>query len=671
VPVEVIVERCAGIDVGKRDVKACIRVPDVAGRWRVEVRTFTTMTRDLLLLRDWLVGEGISTVGMEATGAYWKPVYYLLEDSFTVQLLNARHLHNVPGRKTDVIDAEWICRMVQHGLVRPSFVPPAPIRQLRDLTRYRTEVVRERVRDIARLEKLLEDAEIKLSAVVADLLGKSARATLEAMVAGQRDPQVLADMALRRMKSERAQLDLPVPGALRDPPIQQERIRGLIPANRLPGRNARTSPRLRRRPLPQRPHRLATPDELTGATTRRPTHLRKPGKACKESVSPPRHAGMARSVQYCCPLFRRGFRARRRGAGTRQRVGASMRILVTGHDGYIGSVLVRQLRDEGHEVVGLDAGYFASGTLGPAPDPVPAVPVDLRDVTAEDIKQVAPDGVVHLAALCNDPLGNLDPDLTYDVNHRATVRLARAAKDAGVPRFLFSSSCSLYGAGDDDTPLAEDADFNPLTPYGESKILSESDVAPLADDDFSPTFLRNATAYGFSPRLRGDLVVNDLVGHALLTGEVKLRSDGMAWRPLVHVEDICAAFKALLAAPREKVHGRAFNIGQTSENYLIRDVAELVAELVGGTVTFAQGSGADARNYKVSCDRIAREIPEFHPQWTVAKGIEQLAEYYRRYGLRLDDLMGEQHQRLKRINQLVAANQLDAQLRWTSAAGRA
>jgi transposase len=203
---DVLVQRCAGIDIGKRDVKACIRVPDTVGRWRVEVRTFTAMTGDLLLLRDWLAGEGVTTVGMEATGAYWKPVYYLLEDHFDVQLLNARHLHNVPGRKTDVIDAEWICRMVQHGLVRPSFVPPPPIRQLRDLTRYRTEIVRERARDIQRLEKLLEDAGIKLSAVVADLLGKSARAMLEALVGGQRDPQVLADMALRRMKSKRPQL---------------------------------------------------------------------------------------------------------------------------------------------------------------------------------------------------------------------------------------------------------------------------------------------------------------------------------------------------------------------------------------------------------------------------------------------------------------------------------
>ncbi len=342
-----------------------------------------------------------------------------------------------------------------------------------------------------------------------------------------------------------------------------------------------------------------------------------------------------------------------------------MRVLVTGNEGYLGSVLVLRLQDAGHDVVGLDNGYFATGTLGPVPDPVPTLRVDLRDVSAEHIAQAAPDAVLHLAALCNDPLGNLDPDLTYDVNHRSTVRLARAAKEAGVRRFLFSSSCSLYGSGQDDAPLDESAAFAPLTPYGESKILSERDLGQLADNSFSPVFLRNATAYGFSPRLRGDLVVNDLVGHALLTGEVKLRSDGMAWRPLVHVDDICAAFLALLEAPRERVHGRAFNIGHTSENYLIRDVAELVRELVGGTVTYAAGSGADARNYRVSCDLIAQEIPEFRPQWTVPKGIEQLVEYYRRYGLMLEDLMGPRHQRLLRINALRAAGAIDDTLRWT------
>jgi nucleoside-diphosphate-sugar epimerase len=344
-----------------------------------------------------------------------------------------------------------------------------------------------------------------------------------------------------------------------------------------------------------------------------------------------------------------------------------MRVLVTGHEGYIGSVLVPRLTDAGHEVIGLDTGYFATGTLGPVPDPIPTLRTDLRDVTAAHIAEAAPDAVMHLAALCNDPLGDLDPDLTYDVNHRSTVRLATAAKEAGVSRFLFSSSCSLYGSGADNAPLDEGAAFAPLTPYGESKILSERDLAPLADDTFSPVFLRNATAYGFSPRLRGDLVVNDLVGHALLTGEVKLRSDGMAWRPLVHIEDICAAFQALLEAPRERVHGRAFNVGQTTENYLIRDVAELVRELVGGTVTYASGSGADARNYRVSCDLIAQEVPEFRPQWTVTKGIDQLVENYRRYGLMLEDLMGERHQRLLRIRALRASGSIDDQLRWTDA----
>jgi nucleoside-diphosphate-sugar epimerase len=343
-----------------------------------------------------------------------------------------------------------------------------------------------------------------------------------------------------------------------------------------------------------------------------------------------------------------------------------MRVLVTGHEGYLGSVLVPRLVAAGHQVVGLDIGLFADCTLGPAPEPVPTLTVDLRDVSATDLAPARPEAVMHLAALCNDPLGNLNPDLTYDINYRSTIRLAKAAKAAGAERFLFSSSCSLYGAGPDDTPLDEDAAFSPLTPYGESKILSERDLSALADDDFSPVYLRNATAYGFSPRLRGDLVVNDLVGNALLAGEIRLLSDGTAWRPLVHAEDIAAAFLALLSAPRERVHDRAYNIGHTDENYLIRDVAELVRELVGGTVTFASGAGADKRNYRVSCDRIAREVPEFRPQWTVAKGIEQLAEAYRRYGLTKDNLFGERHQRLRRINALRDAGRIDDTLRWTA-----
>ncbi|MEU8078653.1 SDR family oxidoreductase [Catellatospora citrea] len=342
---------------------------------------------------------------------------------------------------------------------------------------------------------------------------------------------------------------------------------------------------------------------------------------------------------------------------------STLRVLVTGHEGYIGSVLTPMLQAAGHEVVGLDTGLYADGLIGPPPAPVATLPVDLRDVTPAHCAQV--DAVVHLAALCNDPLGNLNPELTYAVNLHATQRLAAAAKAAGVTRFLFSSSCSLYGKGLDDAPLREDAAFNPITPYGTSKIESERALLALADDEFSPVFLRNATAYGFSPRLRGDLVVNDLVGHALHTNEVRLQSDGSAWRPLVHVEDICAAFLALLAAPRERVHARAYNVGRSTENYLIRDVAELVAEVVAGSrVTFAAGASADLRNYRVSCDLIAAEVPEFQPTWTLRKGIEQLVDAYTRHGLRLDDLMGPAHQRLKQITALRAAGRLDDELRW-------
>jgi nucleoside-diphosphate-sugar epimerase len=349
-----------------------------------------------------------------------------------------------------------------------------------------------------------------------------------------------------------------------------------------------------------------------------------------------------------------------------------MRVLVTGHEGYLGSVIGPQLAEAGHEVIGLDIGLFAECTIGPLPAEVPALRVDIRDITAQDLAPWRLDAVVHLAALCNDPVGNLDPELTYDINHRATLRLARAAKAAGVPRFLFSSSCSLYGSSAApggagfSAPLDETAPFAPLTPYGESKILAERDLAELADDDFSPVFLRNATAHGFSARLRGDLVVNDLVAHALLLGEVRLRSDGMAWRPLVHVEDIGAAFRALLEVDRERVHARAFNVGRAEENYLIRDVAEVVRKVVGGTVTYAEGGGADVRNYRVSTARIEREIPEFQPQWTLEASIEQLAEAYARYGLKLDDLMGDRHQRLGRIRALRDAGEIDAALRWTT-----
>jgi len=347
-----------------------------------------------------------------------------------------------------------------------------------------------------------------------------------------------------------------------------------------------------------------------------------------------------------------------------------LRVLVTGHEGYIGSVLTDRLLGLGHDVVGLDTGFFAACLLGPGPREIPSIHVDLRDVTAEHLRGF--DAVVHLAALCNDPLGNLNADLTYDINHRSSVRLAAAAKAAGVSRFLFSSSCSLYGSGAADLPpeqrpfLDETAEFFPVTPYGESKILAEQGIAELTDDDFSPVFLRNATAYGFSPRLRGDIVVNDLTAHALLTGEVRLLSDGRAWRPLIHVEDIAAAFEALLAVPRERVHGKAYNVAQNAENYLIRDVAEIVADVVvGSRVSFAGGAGTDLRNYRVAGDLIAHEVPEFRPVWTVRKGVEQLVEAYQRNGLTIEDFRGEPFQRLRRIEALRSTGAIDEHLRWT------
>ena len=344
-----------------------------------------------------------------------------------------------------------------------------------------------------------------------------------------------------------------------------------------------------------------------------------------------------------------------------------MKVLVTGHAGYIGAVLVPQLRDVGHEVVGLDTDFFAGCDFSEGPAGGPTLRTDLREVEVDTL--VGFDAVIHLAALSNDPLGDLNPECTYDINHRASVQLARLAKEAGVPRFLFSSSCSLYGVASGDGLLTEDAAFNPVTAYGASKVRVEQDVAPLADAAFSPSFLRNATAYGVSPRLRADLVVNNLVGFAYTTGEVLIASDGTPWRPLVHIEDIARAFLAVLHAPRELVHNEAFNVGRTRENYQIRDIADMVRDVVPGSrIKYAPGGGPDPRCYRVDCDKIARRLPEFQPQWTVRRGIEQLYAAFKEHGLTSEEFLSAKYLRLKQIKKLQAAELLDDTLRWVAPA---
>jgi nucleoside-diphosphate-sugar epimerase len=346
-----------------------------------------------------------------------------------------------------------------------------------------------------------------------------------------------------------------------------------------------------------------------------------------------------------------------------------VKILLTGHHGYIGSVTGPLLRAAGHEVTGLDTFFYEGCDLRDEPDGVPALRLDLRDA---DLGALAGhDAVVHLAALSNDPLGDLRPELTKAINFEATVRLARAAREAGVRRFVFSSSCSMYGASDHERPVDESAPLKPLTAYAESKVLSEEALADLADDGFSPVFMRNATAYGVSPRLRVDLVLNNLVGWAFTTGKVKIMSDGTPWRPLIHIEDISRATLAVLEAPREAVHCEAFNVGRNDENYQVRELAEIVRETVGDCeLEYAASGGPDPRSYRVDFTRFAEAFPDAGLRWTARDGAREVLDAYREVNLTLEDFEGDRYVRLKHLRLLLDRGELDTELRWRAASVR-
>jgi len=339
-----------------------------------------------------------------------------------------------------------------------------------------------------------------------------------------------------------------------------------------------------------------------------------------------------------------------------------MRILITGNKGYIGSIMVPMMKKEGHEIIGLDSDLFEACTFSEPVPNIECITKDIRDIEASDLTSI--DALVHLAALSNDPLSNFNPELTYDINYEASVNLAKLAKKVGVQRFLFSSTCSVYGSFT-DTFLTENSEPRPLTPYATSKLLAERDISRLADSNFCPTFLRSATAFGVSPKHRFDLVLNNLVAWAYATGTVLLKSDGMAWRPTVHIEDISRAFIAVLNAPDHLINNQIFNVGVTKENYQIRKLADIVKETVlGSEVEYINDAGPDKRSYQVNFNKITKTLPQFQPQWNARQGALELYTAYQKAGITREDFEGPKYRRLKHLKKLLKSNLIDETLRW-------